>query len=155
MSEPRPPDRPFRKNGRNGPNGGMRVGRGLFGWVLFISLAIMLVMLLRNSSPTPQPIHMSDFETLLANNRVEEFTIDGNEVEGIVKEGVQIPGASSNSRYFKTEYPEGTFSNGTYLAELMKKRGDAAVPLRRHQGGHSPRVERFAVEVEPLVTIDL
>jgi cell division protease FtsH len=105
----------------------MRVGRGLFGWVLFISLAIMLVMLLRTSTPAYQPIHMSDFETLLANNKVEEFTIDGNEVNGIVKENVQIPGAAPNSRYFKTEYPEGTFSNGAYLAELMKKRGDTAV----------------------------
>jgi len=128
MSEPKPPERPFRKNGRNNPNGGgMRVGRGLFGWVLFISLAIMLVLLLRNSSPAYQKIHMSDFETLLANNHVEEFTIDGNEVDGIVKENVQIPGAPSNSKYFTTEYPEGTFSNGVYLAELMKKRGDTAV----------------------------
>jgi len=128
MPEPKPPERPFRKNGRNNPNGGgMRVGRGLFGWVLFISLAIMLVLLLRNSSPAYQKIHMSDFETLLANNHVEEFTIDGNEVDGIVKENVQIPGAPSNSKYFTTEYPEGTFSNGVYLAELMKKRGDTAV----------------------------
>jgi cell division protease FtsH len=112
----------------------MRVGRGLFGWVLFISLAIMLVMLLRNSTPAYQPIHMSDFETLLANNKVEEFTIDGNEVKGIVKETVQIPGAPPNSRYFDTEYPEGTFSNGVYLAELMKKRGDTAVDSKNQSG---------------------
>ncbi|MGD0770771.1 MAG: ATP-dependent zinc metalloprotease FtsH [Tepidisphaeraceae bacterium] len=126
MSEPKPPERPFRKNGRNSPNGGgMRVGRGLFGWVLFISLAIMLVMLLRNSSPQPQTILMSDFENLLSNNHVEKFVIDGNEVEGTVKENVQLPGAAPNSKYFNVEYPEGNFSNGVYLAKLMSQRGDA------------------------------
>src|SRR5690349_17450678 len=47
MAEQRP-DRPQRKGARpGGPgNGGLRFGRGLFGWVLFIGLAIMLFMLL-------------------------------------------------------------------------------------------------------------
>ena len=44
MSEPQP-DRPPRKEGRgNPPNGPMRLGRGMFGWVLFIGLAIMLFL---------------------------------------------------------------------------------------------------------------
>src|SRR5271168_2747926 len=110
MSEPRPPERPFRKNGRNNPNGGgMRVGRGLFGWVLFISLAIMLVMLLRSTTAAHQQIPISDFENLYASHKIDNFTIDGNDVEGEVKDGVQIPNAPSNVRWFSTEYPEGTF----------------------------------------------
>ena len=41
MAEQRP-EKPARKLPRpnGGPNGGMRVGRGLFGWVLFIGLAV-------------------------------------------------------------------------------------------------------------------
>ncbi|MGD0541526.1 MAG: ATP-dependent zinc metalloprotease FtsH [Tepidisphaeraceae bacterium] len=126
MSEPRPPERPFRKNGRTPPNGGgMRVGRGLFGWVLFISLAIMLVMLLKSTNQPSEKVAWSDFENLLHDNRVKEFTIDGDEVEGEVKDNVQIPGAPAGSKLFKTEYPAGTFSNGAYLAVLRKDRGDA------------------------------
>jgi cell division protease FtsH len=98
MSEPRPPERPFRKNNRPNPNGGgMRVGRGLFGWVLFISLAIMLIMLLKNSNPQYQKIPFTDFETLMKQGRVDSFTIDGNDVEGQVKEGVVIPGAQQSN----------------------------------------------------------
>jgi cell division protease FtsH len=131
MSEPKPPERPFRKNGRNNPNGGgMRVGRGLFGWVLFISLAIMLVMLLRSTATAHQPIPISDFENLYAGHYIEEFTIDGNDIEGEVKDGVQIPGAPANTKYFSTEYPEGTFSNGTYLVDLMAKRGGTKVEAK-------------------------
>jgi cell division protease FtsH len=131
MSEPKPPERPFRKNGRNNPNGGgIRVGRGLFGWVLFISLAIMLVMLLRSTSNAHQPIPISDFETLLSQNHIEEFTIDGNDIEGEVKDGVQIPGAAGNTKFFSTEYPEGTFSNGAYLVDLMNKRGATKVEAK-------------------------
>jgi cell division protease FtsH len=131
MSEPRPPGTPFRKNGRNNPNGnGMRVGRGLFAWVLFISLAIMLVMLLRSTGQNKQPIPISEFENLLKQDNVAEFTIDGNDIEGQVKEGIQLAGAPAATRWFATEYPEGTFSNGAYLTELMKLRGDARVEAK-------------------------
>ena len=45
MAEQRP-ERPQRKGARPGgpANNGLRFGRGLFGWVLFIGLAIMLFM---------------------------------------------------------------------------------------------------------------
>jgi cell division protease FtsH len=107
----------------------MRVGRGLFGWVLFIFIAIMLIMLLKNSSQATQKIPFSDFENMLASHSVESFTIDGDDVEGEVKTGVVIPGAGANQRWFSTEYPQGTFSNTNYLADL-----------RRLAGGGDPKV---------------
>jgi cell division protease FtsH len=131
MSEPRPPERPFRKNGRNNPNGGgMRVGRGLFGWVLFISLAIMLIMLLKSTSPAYQKIPFSDFENLLTAHNVDSFTIDGDDIEGEVKQSVVIPGAGANQRWFSTEYPQGTFSNTNYLADLRKEFGETKVEAK-------------------------
>ena len=62
MAEQRP-ERPNRKPGRNQPpSGGMRFGRGLFGWVLFIGLAIMLFMLLNNMKGRQSTvISLSDF----------------------------------------------------------------------------------------------
>ena len=131
MSEPQPPRQPFRKNGRNTPNGGgMRVGRGLFGWVLFISLAIMLIMLLKSTNPAHQPVPLSDFENMLVAHQVDSFTIDGDDVEGQVKQGVVIPGATPNQRWFTTEYPQGTFSNTNYLADLRREFGDTKVEAK-------------------------
>ena len=51
MAEQRP-ERPNRKTPRpgspNSGNNGMRFGKGLFGWGLFIGLAIMLIILVKN-----------------------------------------------------------------------------------------------------------
>jgi len=133
MSEPKPPERPSRKPGRTPPNGnGIRVGRGLFGWVLFISLAIMLVMLLKSTNPTYTKIPLSDFENLYSSNKVKSCIIDGNDIKGEVKEGVQIPESPASNRFFDTEYPEGTFSNGAYLAELRKKSTDARLEAQNN-----------------------
>src|SRR5271155_513788 len=120
MSEQRPPDRPFRKNGRTPPNGGgMRVGRGLFGWVLFIGLAIMLFLLLQSTRHDYTKIHFTAFETYLHENHVKNFTIDGDDVTGEMKPDVPLPGSSAKPALFRTTYPAGTFSNGTgYLTHL-------------------------------------
>ena len=39
----------------------MKFGRGLFGWVLFIGLAIMLFMLLSKQGSHVKPIPLSEF----------------------------------------------------------------------------------------------
>ena len=110
----------------------MRVGRGLFGWVLFITLAIMLVMLLKSTSQTYQKVAWSDFESLLHDNRVKEFTIDGDEIKGEVKDNVQIPGAPAGLKLFDTEYPAGTFQT-------------ARIWLNCARNGATPRVRRRIV----------
>src|ERR1700683_2513074 len=127
MSEQRPPDRPFRKNGRTPPNGGgMRVGRGLFGWVLFIGLAIVLFMLLQSTRPNNTKIPFTDFETYLTDGKVKSFTIDGDDVTGELKPAYNLPGSGGSSTLFSPSYPAGTFSAGSgYLAHLMTERGDA------------------------------
>src|SRR5687767_9704946 len=91
MSEQRP-DRPGnRKNGGGGsgnggrqPNGnsGLRFGRGLFGWVLFIALAVMLFMLLNKGSTQYASIPLSEFTTRLQQDRVETLTIETDKLLG-------------------------------------------------------------------------
>ena len=46
-------------------NGGLRFGRGLFGWVLFIALAVMLFMLLSKSQMQYAHVALSDFYSRL------------------------------------------------------------------------------------------
>src|SRR4051795_1084218 len=66
MAEQRP-ERPQRKGPRPGgsANGGLRFGRGLFGWVLFIGLAIMLFMLLNAKASSTKNLAWSEFYHVL------------------------------------------------------------------------------------------
>src|SRR5690242_15787779 len=66
MAEQRP-DRPQRKGGRpGGPgNGGLKVGRGLFGWLLFIGLCVMLFMLLSKPGGSYKTIPFSEFMNVI------------------------------------------------------------------------------------------
>src|SRR4051812_40308284 len=70
MAEQRPERPPQRKGARPiANNGGMKFGRGLVGWVLFVALAIMLFMLLRNQGRTFTTIPFNEFNARLAPDR--------------------------------------------------------------------------------------
>ena len=82
MSEQRPDRQQSRKNGKdssgNRPpvgNGGLRFGRGLFGWVLFVALAVMLFMLLQKNQLPYARIALSDFFSRLEADQVATLTI--------------------------------------------------------------------------------
>ena len=66
MAEQRP-ERPQRKGARPGgpANGGLKFGRGLFGWILFICLAIMLFMLLSQNRGGAKNLPWSEFLSAL------------------------------------------------------------------------------------------
>src|SRR6187397_2075372 len=65
MAEQRP-DRPQRKGTRpGGPGNGAIRFRGLFGWVLFIGLAVMLFMLLSKQGSTFKTIPFNEFMNIL------------------------------------------------------------------------------------------
>src|SRR5947208_7063311 len=97
MSEQRP-EKPPRKNGRpmNG-NAGLRFGsqRGLFGWVLFIALAILLFMLLNKTSQQHSLIPVSDFESRLTDDKVRKLIVQSDDVLGEFRNPESIPGIST------------------------------------------------------------
>jgi len=135
MSEQRP-DRPQRKNGRPAPpNGGMRFGRGLLGWVLFIGLAIMLFILVKGSNTTQTLIPLSEFETALNEDKVASLTIDGDEVRGEFSDERSIADFPDKIKTFRTQYPTGTLSGGggVYLARLRDIPSSAKVVAENSQ----------------------
>src|SRR5690606_12309727 len=75
-------DRPNRKPGRPVPNGGMRFGRGLFGWVLFVGLAIMLFLLISQQGHTQTEIKYNEFQAKLEAGEVATVIIEGNMAHG-------------------------------------------------------------------------
>jgi cell division protease FtsH len=107
MSEPQP-DRPPRKEGRgNLPNSPMRLGRGMFGWVLFIGLAIMLFLFINGKPKARFTIAWSEFDQKLSDDQVREVTVEGGgDIHGSFR-SAQIIG-TNNSRAiteFRTKAP--------------------------------------------------
>jgi len=88
MPEQRPERTPNRKNGRGPipPGGGMKMGRGVFGWVIFIALAIMLVVLVRQSQNNANQTDYSTFQQQLADGRVNKVTIESDQLTGEYRE---------------------------------------------------------------------
>ena len=107
MAEQRP-DRPARRTNRpGGPNGGnnngagggpnnggMRFGRGVFGWVVFIALALLLVYMLTLNKHASTRIGESDFWRTLGTGQVKSLDIDTEEINGTFNNqtaGVALP----------------------------------------------------------------
>ena len=83
MSEQKPDQKPKRKTPANGTGGGgMRLGRGVFGWVLFIGLAIMLFVLVQQQRNTRDDIPISEFYALVKDGKVRSVTVQGDELLG-------------------------------------------------------------------------
>ena len=130
------PERPNRKNGRSQPpNGGMRFGRGLLGWVLFIGLAIMLFVLLQQKNNVHTLIPLSEFHTLLQDSKVQVVRIDGDELIGELVEPQVVPGASSKDKIqrFRTVLPTGTSSSPELTLWLLNNRQTAKVEAENSQ----------------------
>ena len=129
MSEQRPDRNPTRKNGNRPqlPNGGgMRFGRGVFGWVLFVGLAIMLFMLLNHNRRSYQTIDYSDFWTLLKQDKVKTVTIEADEISGQFTGPLVVGDKPEKIEYFKTQAIP-TAMDGNWLRDLMENRGNAQV----------------------------
>ncbi|MDB5320174.1 MAG: ftsH [Phycisphaerales bacterium] len=135
MSEQQRPERPPRKNGRPqpGPNGaaggGMRFGRGLFGWVLFIGLAVMLFIVLQSNKKSAQDISMSELEVQANNGTIAELIIDNETIRGRFTKPVQV-GNNANATQFRCEVPAAQVSSSWYMTwvqELSRKSNNASL----------------------------
>jgi cell division protease FtsH len=130
MSEQRPPDRqPNRKNGNRTPagsNGGMRFGKGLFGWVLFIALAVMLFMLLQKGTTQYAQIPLSEFTSRLESDKVAKLTIDSDKILGEFRGNGEVIGDKTVGK-FQTALPAGASATWEATQWILEHRGNAEV----------------------------
>jgi len=135
MSDQRP-ERPAsgRKNGRPNPAGnGMKFGRGLLGWVLFIALAVMLFVLLNQGNRNQPMIAYSEFESRLEADKVAKAEIEGDKLVGeFIGPGEVIDGNPTAVTKFYTELPAGSVASGMY-DRILDKRKNAKVTFRNNQ----------------------
>src|SRR5215203_4498672 len=137
MSEQRP-DRPGnRKNGGGSGNGGrqpngnsgLRFGRGLFGWVLFIALAVMLFMLLNKGSTQYASIPLSEFTSRLDGDRVETLTIETDKILGQFRGEETIGPKGEKVGKFQTALPAGANNTWEFTQWVLDHRKNAEVKV--------------------------
>ena len=60
----------------------MKFGRGIFGWILFLALAIMLFILLKNGQSTTQDVSWSNFKEDYTHGRIRSVQLNSDELVG-------------------------------------------------------------------------
>ena len=87
----------------------MRMGRGIFGWVVFILFALMLVMLLMQRSDRRVVITMNDFWRYVENDRIESLVIQDNALKGKLVAGTARGEGEPNE--FELKWPPGAIDS--------------------------------------------
>jgi len=105
-----------------------KFGRGIFGWVLFIGLAVMLFLLLNKPSNKYTSIPLSAFQERLADGAVMSVTIQGDEVIGTFRSSQAVMGVG-NVTDFRVALPAGTGTNWEFVHWLLENRKDATVQV--------------------------
>ncbi len=133
MAEQQRPDRPpnNKKNGRPPAAGtGMRFGRGVFGWVLFIGLVIMLLVLLQQNRGQYRAVSWTDFQTQLTEGKVKTLTVEGDDITG---EYVS-PQAGTDFKFFKLSAPTGGSSQ--WLLPWLLDKGGKQTEIKVENNGN-------------------
>jgi len=102
-------------------NGGMRFGRGLLGWLLFVAVAALLFVWLKQQSPGSTTISLNAFWQQVEHTNIEKMVVDADEVQGKLKVEQLINGQHVTS--FKTNLPGGTSQNWQFTKDLLDKTG--------------------------------
>jgi len=104
MSE-QPTNRPDKSSGSRGSGPQMRMPRPVFGWVLFIGLALILATFLSQSwSGRARPIGINEFWTYARNDDIDKLVIRGDTILGELKPGAQGR-EQGQSNSFEVKYP--------------------------------------------------
>jgi cell division protease FtsH len=109
-----------------------RFTKGVFGWVLFIGLAVMIFIVLQGNRQPSFEIPLSELTTELSNGNVREVVIDGDTLRGhFVKPPASRPSASA-AMAFRVELPPTTGQSWSFLQWLLDHRMDAEVRVENN-----------------------
>src|SRR3954470_6621018 len=107
-----------RRNGRNNPPG-MKFGRGIFGWALFIGLVIMLFVVLKREQGNAYDLPVGNFRTEVDNGNVRTVALEADEAKG---EFVNPPAYVGGATKFTTTLTPGLTSQWEFVDWLTKSK---------------------------------
>jgi ATP-dependent Zn protease len=91
-------------------------GRGLFGWLLFIGLMVMLFVVLKRDQGKAYELSLNDLRSELDNGNLKSIVIEGDELSG---QFVTPPSSTSGSARYRTVLPAGTAGQWTFVQWLL------------------------------------
>jgi ATP-dependent Zn protease len=97
----------------------------LFGWVLFIGLAIMLFMLLSKNEKASRSIPLSEFAERLEDKQIVWISLDEGEIRGQFARP-QTMADGTAVRDFRTQLPSGMGADWEFVKWLLDKSGNTA-----------------------------
>jgi ATP-dependent Zn protease len=106
--------------------------RGLFGWVLFIGLAVMLFLVLQTKQSNAVDVPLSTFLDQLSVGNVKEVIIDGDTLRGVVSPPRQIGNAAGVSR-IRAELPPTTSQSWAFIQWLNDHSQGATIRVENNQ----------------------
>src|SRR4051812_13119665 len=95
-------------------------GRKLFGWLLFVGLAMMLFMLLSRQDKTFKAISLDQFVEQLEAKRVLGLSRDGDEVSGLLRTPLNLPDGTRVTQ-FRTNLPAGMAADWGFVRWVLDK----------------------------------
>ncbi len=138
MADPKQ-DKNSRKNGRANPNnGGLKFGRGLFGWMLFVGLAIMFFMLMRQGQGSYTKVPYSDFEKKLVANEVQDVEIDGPEATGTFSKPLTVTanGQSVQVKQYRVQLTTDTMVSPEMTNRILDKANNTVTRIEFKQNNN-------------------
>jgi len=134
MTDPTPPPvMNYASPGTTRPPRTPSFARGIFGWVLFIGLTVMLFVVLQGKRQPSFEIPLSELTTELSNGNVREVVVDGDTLRGhFVKSPANRPSASAVGA-FRVELPPTMSQSWSFLQWLLDHRMDAEVRVENNQ----------------------
>ncbi len=118
------PRKPGQGRPGNGP-GGVRVGRGLFGWVLFICLAFTLFVLLNHGGRGSEEISFSTFMNQVKSHNVLTVQAEGDEISGKLRQSQPVGENGRTVDSYRVTVPPGL--TGTMdFAKFVDEAGGSA-----------------------------
>lgn len=103
----------------------------LFGWIVFIGLAVMLFVLLQTPARNRPNVALSDFESHLLAGQVTDVQIEKDRIIGNF-DSPYVLSNNTTAQNFVVELPEGTTSTWQFAQWLIENRHDATVTVDNH-----------------------
>jgi ATP-dependent Zn protease len=108
------------------------MGRNLFGWVLFIGLAIMLFMLLNKGQSMYASVPIDEFTTRLKNDRVQVVTVETDRLIGEFRQPEPLGNQGQLVQRFQVQLPAGTTQNWSFMQWLLDNRQNTMVRVENN-----------------------
>ena len=103
----------------------MRFGRGLLGWLLFVAVAALLFIWLKQQATPYQTVAFSTFWQQVEHQNIEKMVIDDSDISGKFRTEQVVPNVVGRVSNFRTYLPP-NFSTWEFLRDLEAKVGTTA-----------------------------